>query len=86
MRRMTAIVIAVLAGNLSLVTSSASAQQDKYHITQAEWSACMPDAIRLCSDAYPNEDRLLTCMKQRRVQLSNGCAVVFKAGLSRRHL
>ena len=66
--------------------STAHAQSSKYHITAAEQAACFSDAARLCSDAYPDEDKLLSCMRQNQNVLSEGCAVVFKAGLRRRHL
>ena len=59
---------------------------DKFHITDAEKAACQQDAITLCSMAYPNEDRLLSCMRQNRPQLTPTCLVTFDAGLKRRHL
>jgi hypothetical protein len=74
-----------------LITFAAQAQaaeavQDKYRITAEERSACGLDAVSLCSDAYPDEDRLLACMKQNRVSLSATCRPVFEAGIKRRHL
>ena len=66
--------------------ASAHAQSDQYHITAAEQAACFSDASRLCSDAYPDEEKLLSCMTRNQSSLSSGCAFVFKAGLKRRHL
>ena len=59
---------------------------DKYKITNAEKAACSMDAVRLCSDAYPNEDRLLACMKANHEALSSICRVAFDEGVRRRRL
>ena len=64
----------------------ARAQVDKYHITAAEQAACQTDAQRLCLATYPDEDRLIACMKANRKALSSTCAPVFEAGLRRRGL
>lgn len=69
-----------------LVFSNADAQADKYQITEAERSACTPDAERLCAAAYPDEDKLMGCMRANRKALSTTCAVAFNAGLKRRGL
>ena len=68
------------------LAQSYQAAVDKFHITDAEKAACQQDAITLCSTAYPNEERLLSCMKQNRPQLTPTCLVTFDAGLKRRHL
>ena len=76
-----------LAGSLTMVTPfSASAFEGKYHITAEERTACGMDAVELCSSAYPDEDKLLACMKINRVSLSTGCRPVFEEGIRRRHL
>ena len=59
---------------------------DKYKITAEERTACASDAIELCSDAYPNEDKLLACMKVKRVSLSAACRPIFDDGMRRRNL
>ena len=69
-----------------LTSESAVAQDDKYQITAAERAACTPDAERLCSAAYPDEDKLIVCLQSNRTALSPSCATVFKAGLKRRNL
>lgn len=71
---------------ITLAPHSAFAQADPYRITSAEKAACTSDAVRLCSNAYPDEARLLSCMSQNRASLTTGCAVVFEAGLRRRRL
>lgn len=70
----------------TLAPHGAVAQSDPYRITSAEKAACTNDAIRLCSDAYPDENKLLSCMAENRASLTTGCAVVFEAGLKRRRL
>lgn len=74
---------------LCLLVSFAAAAQtatDPYHITEAEKAACTSDAMRLCSDAYPDEGKLLTCMTANRKSLGAGCASAFKAGKKERGL
>lgn len=70
----------------SLLSLSALAQADGFHVTEQEKAACTTDAQRLCSATYPDENKLLTCMKAARTQLTPACSVVFKAGLKRRHI
>ena len=69
-----------------LALSQAHAQTGKYQITEAEKAACTPDAEKLCSAAYPDEDKLLSCMKANRRALTSECRVAFDAGLKKRGL
>ncbi len=71
---------------LSVSPLSADGAVDKYKVTNAEKAACTADAIRLCMDAYPNEEKLIGCMKSNRDSLSTTCRVAFDAGIKRRHL
>lgn len=86
----TTIVFGMAA--LGLASQSAAADtapaplKDKYHVTEQERLACSADAIRLCSEAYPDEDALLSCMKANRSMLSPACVVAFDSGLRRRRL
>ena len=50
--------------------------------TQEQVAACMPDAIRLCSEHMPDEDRVARCLFQKRKQLSTPCTVVFKQAIA----
>jgi len=77
-----ALVLVVIAAQ----AQASEAVQDKYRITAEERAACSVDAMELCSDAYPDEDKLLFCMKRNKVSLSESCRSVFDAGLRRRHL
>jgi hypothetical protein len=71
---------------LMTLASTAGAADDKYPVTAGEKLACTADAVRLCFGSYPDEDRLLGCMKTNRAALSSGCRVAFDAGLKRRRL
>ena len=78
--------IVCLLGTGFAFAQSTQIGTDKYRITAEEMSACSTDAISLCSYAYPDEEKLLGCMKLNRVNLSSTCRPVFDAGIRRRHL
>ena len=81
--RLSALYLGLMIGAVPL---SSLAAEDKYHITAEEKAACSSDALRLCSEAYPDEDKLLSCMKQNHESLSAMCRVAFDAGRKRRRL
>ena len=81
MLRMVTLVL--LAGCISPAMADAG---DQFHVTDAEKAACTSDAVRFCYGTYPDETKLLSCMKQNRSQLSNTCRVAFDAGVKRRRL
>lgn len=64
----------------------AAAANDRFHVTDAEKAACTSDAVRFCYGTYPDELKLLSCMKQNRTVLSETCRVAFDAGVKRRRL
>ena len=68
------------------VAHGAWAVENKYHITPEEQAACQADVTVLCSYAFPDEDKLLDCMRKNRSQLSEVCLHAFDAGLRRRHM
>lgn len=41
--------------------------------TRAERAACTPDAVRLCSQHFPNVGRVASCMRSNRAGLSEAC-------------
>lgn len=45
--------------------------------TQQDADACTPDAMRLCSQAIPDENRVAQCLVQNKRQLSPACTLVF---------
>ena len=84
MRLSASFVLLLVSG--TALSAQAVRAPDKYKITNAEKAACTMDAMRLCSDAYPNEDRLLACMKANHESLSSTCRVAFDEGVRRRRL
>lgn len=81
-----ALRLVLVVGSVAACTQGAGAQDRTYHITEAEKAACMPDAQRFCSGAYPDESKLLTCMTANQQSLTANCAAVFKAGKKERGL
>jgi hypothetical protein len=61
---------------LLLMGSSALAQD--YRGTEQQRVACTPDVFRLCSWEIPNVDRIITCLRREKSQLSPGCRQVFE--------
>ena len=66
--------------------SSVQAQENKFAVTTEELAACQDDVVRLCSDAYPDQERILLCMRAKRSQLGAVCQKTFTAGLQTRHM
>ncbi len=79
-------MIALLAALLLGATVAPAVSADPMHITAAEKAACTQDATRLCSSAYPDEEKLLGCLKANRAALSAACGAAFDAGIRRRGL
>ena len=75
-------LLLVMAGSIS----PALAATDQFHVTDAEKAACTSDAVRYCYGTYPDETKLLGCMKQNRSLLSDTCRVAFDTGVRRRRL
>ena len=75
--------LALTAGLISPALADAG---DQYHVTDAEKAACTSDAVRFCYGTYPDESKLLSCMKQNRAALSSTCRIAFDAGVKRRRL
>ena len=48
--------------------------------TDEQVSACTPDVMRLCSDAIPDEGRIIKCMMQKKKQISSACMMVMRKG------
>ena len=76
----------LLVGCLLPIASISVQAADAFHVTEAEKAACMEDAERFCASAYPDEQRLLLCMKANRASLGPTCQPVFDAGMKRRGL
>ena len=63
---------------LLLMGPSALAQENRG--TEQQRVACTPDVFRLCSGEIPNVDRIVSCLRRERSQLSAGCRQVFEIG------
>jgi hypothetical protein len=42
-------------------------------------AACYDDVNRLCKDSMPDEDKVATCMKQHKAEVSEKCKTAYKA-------
>ncbi len=42
--------------------------------------ACMGDVMRLCRGFVPDEDKVRACMKDKKTQVSEGCAAFYPGG------
>ena len=81
MTRRVLLVIAAI-----MLSRPVAAEDNKFDITPLERAACSADAIRLCSHTYPDQDKLLECLRSNVRSLSLVCSVAFKAGLKRRRI
>lgn len=78
--------VALIAAAAFHVSAAASAAADKYHVTAEEHVACDGDVISLCGTEFPDQDKVIGCMRVKLNRLSAACLTVFKAGMRRRHL
>lgn len=78
--------LALLAVIAIFLSRPVFAEDNKYNITPLEKAACSADAVRLCSHTYPDQDKLLDCLRSNVRSLSLVCSVAFKAGLKRRKI
>lgn len=81
----TSALVWIIGGTLTCFTP-ASAVVDKFDITADEHAACDDDVMRLCSEAFPDQDKVVACMKAKRAQLTAVCRTTFVAGMKRRHI
>lgn len=75
---------AVALFSLILGWSAPSLATSRFQVTEAEKLACGGDAYSLCSEAFPDQDKLLACMRLNRTSLTSGCRTALDAGLRRR--
>lgn len=68
------------------LTSVQAQTVNKFHITPEEQAACQSDATTLCSDVFPDEEALISCMRSNVSNLTPVCRKTFTAGLQRRHM
>jgi len=46
--------------------------------TPEQRAACTPDAFRLCSNYIPDASKVESCLRQRKLDLSDACRSVFE--------
>ena len=67
----------------ALAASTGSLRAEEEHSfwwrARAE-AACITDVIRLCKSAMPHEDKVTDCMKDKKKQVSAGCAAFYPGG------
>lgn len=68
-------VCGAIAAVVMLTASSSAALASKG--TPEEREACTPDALRLCGQFIPDEDRIETCLRDAGPRLSPACYIVF---------
>ena len=82
--------LTLLAGAIPVAGIAQAAQPTPagthVEVSQEEISACGADVQRLCSSEFPDETKVIACIRAKRSALSPGCIPVFKAGLKRRGL
>jgi hypothetical protein len=64
-----------IAAAMMLALSGGAAVASKGTPEQRE--ACTPDALRLCGQFIPDEDRIETCLRDAGPRLSPACYIVF---------
>lgn len=77
---MTKIRNGVFGALVLLVSVAPTAAFAEFKPTAAQRSACMSDAMSLCSSVLMNMDRVLSCLSAKKSQLSAGCRSQFDAG------
>lgn len=76
MRRTLIVLIALAA---SAGTPGAEEDHSFWWRARAE-AACITDVIRLCKSAMPHEDKVTDCMRDKKQQVSAGCAAFYPGG------
>jgi hypothetical protein len=69
---------------VSVLVGANSGWSAEYRGTQDQQQACTPDVMRLCSDSVPDVNRIVTCLRRNRSNLSPACGSVFGAGAAHR--
>ena len=62
------------------IASAFPAMSADYRGTQDQQQACTPDVMRLCADSVPDVNRIVSCLRRNRSNLSAACGAVFGAG------
>jgi hypothetical protein len=62
----------------ALLLAGSSTPAQEYRGTEQQRAACTPDVFRLCSWEIPNVDRIVSCLRREKSQLSVGCRQAFE--------
>ena len=65
-----ATLVAACIGNTAAVAEDRGTPEQR--------AACTPDAFRLCSNYIPDADKVESCLRQRKLDLSVACRSVFE--------
>ncbi len=68
--------VAIALAAACICNAVALAQENRG--TPEQRAACTPDAFRLCSDYIPDPSRVESCLRHRKLDLSNACRAVFE--------
>ena len=72
------------SGAMVLVLALTTWSTSSFAIGSAEQrAACTPDVFRLCSSEIPNVDRIVSCLKQQRPNLSKSCQAVMNSPIAK---
>ena len=66
-----------LALSISGIVAHSAAYAEENRGTWEQQMACTPDVWHLCSGQIPDVDRIVACLRQNTLQLSDGCRAVF---------
>ena len=62
----------------ALLLAASAVWAQEYRGTEQQRVACTPDVFRLCSWEIPNVDRIVSCLRREKSQLSAGCRQVLE--------
>jgi hypothetical protein len=72
------VATAVLLAGFSTMAFATTASKSKPTLRDQEQAACYDDAMTLCKDAVPDEQKIEVCMRSKMAQVSAGCKKFFK--------
>lgn len=76
-------LLCAAAGTLALLAVAAGSNQAFAQSSDAA-DKCTPDVMRLCNEYIPDKDRIVSCLKAKRRQLSADCSSAL-GGSKKRH-
>lgn len=73
--------VGALAAVMGLLATVSPAQADD-SLRAKQTAACKGDAVKLCTFAIPNEEKITRCMEKKKDKLSPKCRAFFDKGTS----